>query len=365
MNETISMKEINYIDYDTEFNAEFLKKVEIPEDSPKWNLRNIIEKMDHKNINTIFERREYVNLNIKEINILKSFIKSMDLHESKSQQDKSDKTIKEIINNILILPIDELVVYVCENQLNGLFNISTGYFNKEVYLGIGQGKNNISNSKCYSNDKFIEIYKKLIKMAFELYIPGVLNEEILNNIINYEILINKNKMDSVKRRDVMEAINIYKINDIKFKNFNFQNVINLILKKGEVKYLRDDIIFDEKKPLTFYSLIDQLFIEPNFRYYIIWCFLCQIGGYLFNELNDIKFELIQIIKGIKKQMTFNKKKIVLCNELIGHLISKEYLSFFDPTIKINTKIIIEYLKETFHKRLIQNRWMDEITKKKL
>jgi predicted metalloendopeptidase len=371
---------MNHTDYNEIFNSEFLNKVEIPEDTPKWNLRIIIEKEDHKIINNIFTKNSYVNLNSKEIDILKKFINSMDIHsgfhtekiinhdikdnKNDSDDDKSDHTIKEIINNIFKLKIEELLVFISENQINGIFNISTGFFNKEIYLGISEGKNNVSNTKLYKDKNFLETYKKIIKKSLELYLDKDISNELLDIIIQYELSINDNKLSSIKRREVHETINIYDIDEIKFENYNFKEVTNIIFKNADVKYLKNKIIFDEKKPFTYYNLIDKYLKEPNFRYYLSWCFLCQIGGYTFNKLNSIKFELIKIVKGINKQMNKEKKKVVISNELLGHLISKEYLSLIDHTIKPNIVIMVEYLKNTFRERLIKNTWMDKVTEAK-
>jgi predicted metalloendopeptidase len=358
---------MSQIDFNKLFNEEFLKTIEIPSDVPKWNIRLIMEKEDHKNINNILNKRIYNNLNEKEIDILKKFIESIDLHELNSRnniKDKSDNTIKEIINNILHLSIDNLLVFLNEIQLNGFFNISTGFFNGEIYLGVAQGKNNISNNLYYSNEKFIKTYKNIIKKCFELYFSEEISDKIIDTIFKYEIEIIKNKTPSVKKREVIESINIYDINEIKFKNFDLKNIINLILKKANVKYPKNKIIFDEKNPFTFYNLLDNFLIEPEFRYYLVWCFLHQIGSYTTNKLNNYKFEILKIIKGIVKQTDFGKKKIQVCNELIGHIISKEYLSLIDPKIKLNIEIIIVYIKKSFRNRLLNNTWMDSETKKK-
>ena len=290
---------MSQIDFNKLFNEKFLENIEIPADVPKWNIRLIMEKEDHKNINNIFNKNSYNNLNEKEIDVLKKFIESIDLCELNSRNninDNSDNTIKEIINNILHLPIEELLIYINEIQLNGIFNISTGYFNGEIYLGISQGKNNISNNTCYIDDTFIDIYKKIIKETFELYFAEKISEKILESIIQYELEIIKNKIPTVKRREVLESINIYDINEIKFKNYDFKKVIEILLKKGNIKYPKNKIIFDEKMPFNFYSLIDKFLVEPEFRYYISWCFLNQIANYTFGKLNKIKFELTKIIK---------------------------------------------------------------------
>jgi acetolactate synthase small subunit len=257
---------MSQIDYNKLFNENFLKNIEIPDDVPKWNIRLIMEKEDHKNITNIFNKNSYNNLNKKEIDVLKKFIESIDLYEMNSRNniyDKSENTIKETINNILYLPIEELLIYINEIQLNGLFNISSGYFNGEIYLGVSQGKNNITNNTCYLDETFINIYKKIIKESFELYFVEKISEKILDKIIEYELEIVKNKIPTVKRRNVLESINIYDINEIKFNNYNFKKVIELLLKKANVIYPKNKLIFDEKMPFNFYSLIDKLGVTPT------------------------------------------------------------------------------------------------------
>jgi hypothetical protein len=122
---------------------------------------------------------------------------------------------------------------------------------------------------------------------------NIISNELLDNIIQYELSINDNKLSSIKRREVLETINIYDIDEIKFDNYNFKDVTNMICKNADVIYAKNKIIFDEKKPFNYYNLIDKYLKEPNFRYYLVWCFLCQISGYTFNKLSNIKFKLIK------------------------------------------------------------------------
>jgi len=61
-------------------------------------------------------------------------------------------------------------------------------------------------------------------------------------------------------------------------------------------------------------------------------------------------------------MDFEKKIYSINNQLIGHLISKEYFINIDSNIKTEIKQYIEYIKKSFRERLINNTWMDNITK---
>jgi endothelin-converting enzyme/putative endopeptidase len=61
-------------------------------------------------------------------------------------------------------------------------------------------------------------------------------------------------------------------------------------------------------------------------------------------------------------MNFDKKTYGLNSQLIGHLISKEYFINIDPSIKDQIKQYIVYIKRSFQERLINNKWMDQITK---
>jgi putative endopeptidase len=358
---------MSFVDYNKLFNGKFLDTVQIPPDASKWHTRTPMEKEIHKNIYNILEKNKYTELNEKEVDILKKFVNSMNIYESNSRKnifDKSDNTIKEIINNIMYLPIEELLVLLNEFQISGLFNITCDYFNKEFYLCCYQGSNNISNEKCYSDKSFIKMYKNIIKESLELYFSSKISDNIIDKIIQYEIEISKNKLSSVKKREVIEIINIYDINEIVFNNYNFKKVINLIIEKANIQFSIKKLIIDEKKPLNFYLLLDKFLGEQEFRYYLGWSFLSSIGNLTFNKLSKYKFKLNQIIKGIEKPLDFEKKKIIICNEIIGHLISKEYLSLIDPKIKPNIKIMIEYIKKTFRNRLIKNKWMDSETKYK-
>jgi len=356
---------MSFIDYNKLFNGKFLETVEIPPDSAKWHTRTPMEKEIFKNIDNIINKNKYSELNDKEVDILKKFTNSINIHESNYRNnlpDKSNITIKQIINDILHLPIEELLVLLNEIQINGFFNITTEYFNQEIFLCCFQGANNISNNTYYDKKSFIETYKNIIKDSLELYFSDKISNKILDKIIQYEIDISKNKLPLVKKREITDIFNVYDINEFKFNNYDLKKVINIIFKKANIQYSLNKIICDEKKPYNFYLLVDKFLIEPEFRYYLIWCFLSKISNYTLDKLYNNKFKIIQIIKGIEKQIHFEKKKILLCNEFIGHIISKEYLNLIDPKIKPNIQIMIEYIRKTFRNRLIKNKWMKIETK---
>ena len=61
-------------------------------------------------------------------------------------------------------------------------------------------------------------------------------------------------------------------------------------------------------------------------------------------------------------MDFEKKIYTLNNQLIGHLISKEYIINIDPTVETQIKLYIKYIKRSFKERIYDNKWMDTKTK---
>jgi hypothetical protein len=122
---------MSFIDYNKLFNGKFLETVEIPPDSAKWHTRTPMEKEIFKNIDNIINKNKYSQLNDKEVDILKKFTNSINIHESNYRNklpDKSDITIKQIINDILHLPIEELLVLLNEIQINETIEANIPYY---------------------------------------------------------------------------------------------------------------------------------------------------------------------------------------------------------------------------------------------
>lgn len=343
-------------DYFNIINGEFLNKLKIKDDDVGAGIKEYLLLKDRKDVETIITKEKYENLNEYEMIILKKMYISI----IKYNDDENTLFMTKKIKELLTVSNEELLKFFIINKFSGLFCIETFYFNSQMYFGMSQGKNNISNSNFYKDPRFLKIYFDIIKSIMNIYVK--VDDKIIQKIIDYELKLHESKMTNDERRNVKETINICKISNIKFTNFNFEKLINLIL--NGVKYSRDDIIIDEKEPFKYYSKIDEYFKDPDFKYYLIWCMLNEFSTFTFGKANDYKFQLLMITRGLKKKNEFNKKKIDIMNLLLGHLISKEYYSLIDPEIKPRMYKMIDYLKSSFRQRLNNNKWMDLETKKK-
>jgi hypothetical protein len=342
-------------DYFNIINGEFLNKLKIKDDDVGAGIKEYLLLKDRKDVETIITKEKYENLNEYEMIILKKMYISI----IKYNDDENTLFMTKKINELLTVSNEELLKFFITNKFSGLFCIETFYFNSHMYFGMSQGKNNISNSNFYKDSRFLKIYFDIIKSIMNIYVK--VDDKIIQKIIAYELKLHESKMTNDERRNIKETINICKISNIKFTNFNFEKLINLIL--NGVKYSRDDIILDEKEPFKYYSKIDEYFKDPDFKYYLIWCMLNEFSTFTFGKANDYKFQLLMITRGLKKKNEFNKKKIDIMNLLLGHLISKEYYSLIDPEIKPRMYKMIDYLKSSFRQRLNDNKWMDLETKK--
>ena len=342
-------------DYFNIINGEFLNKLKIKDDETGAGIKEYLLLKDRKDVETIITKQKYEKLDEKEIIILKKMYISI----IKYNDDENTVFMKKKINELLMVSNEELLEFFIKNKFAGLLYIEAFYFNNEMFFGMSQGKNNISNSNLYKDARFIKIYFDIIKSIMNLYVT--VDDKIIQKIIDYELKLYELKMTNADKRNIKETINIFKMSDIKFANINFEKLIKLLL--NENKYLRDDIIIDEKQPFQYYSKIDEYFKDSDFKYYLIWCMLNEFSTFTFGKANDYKFQLLVITRGIKKKNEFNKKKIDIMNLLLGHLISKEYYSLIDPEIKPRMYKLIDYLKRSFKQRLEDNKWMDPQTKK--
>lgn len=335
-------------------NGDFLNNLEIRPDETGNGVKEFILLKDRKDIEKIITASKYKNLSEDEAIILKKMYISM----IKYNDLENINFLKKKIEELLKLSNDELLSFFLRNKFPGLFEVETFFFNKEMYIGISESKNNISNSTHYQDSNFIQIYKDIIKSIMNLYIP--VDDKIIEKIVNFEIKLNESKLEMSEKRNIKESVNIFKISSIKFLNFNLEKLIKLLL--NGIKYLKDEIIIDSKEPFKYYRQIDTFLKDPDFKYYLIWCILNETSTYTFGRANDYKFELLKITRGIKKKNDFDKKKIDIMNLLLGHLISKEYYSLIDSKIKPRMYKLISYLKKSFKDRLKENKWMDSETK---
>ena len=345
-------------DYYNIINDPFLKNIQLKDDESLINISTFRYQEDKKLIDDIIKKESYKYLNEKEIKILKKFNSSIHNFDDKTNV----KYMKDKISNLINLSNEELLVFCIKNRTGGLIDVDTLLYNGSKFLYFSQGKNNISNHKLLKDDIFKIKYKTIIKDILKDYID--LSDKDMDNtvdkIIAYEILLDKNKLSNSERRDVSQVFNKYTISDVKFKNINFNKLINIILNKQVESSL--SVYFDTVLPNDYYKAIDDYLSDPKFKYYIIWSIILEFSAISIGSLYNKIFELVKIIKGVKKMMDFEKKVYNLNSQLIGHLISKEYFINIDLTVKDQIKQYILYVKKSFRERLINNKWMDKITK---
>jgi len=344
------------IDYFNIINGNYLNNITIKDNESIINVSSLRYTNDYITINNIINKTTYKYLNDKEIKILKTFNESILGYN----EEKNLNYLKELILRLKNSSINELFEFCLKNDINGIINIDVLLFNRSSTLYVSQSKNNISNINLYKDPKFISKYSKIIKDIMSFFIP--VTDIQVSSIINFEIELCKNRLSIAERRNIKDTVNKYKINDIKFKNLNFHQIINKLTESISNRYTVTDVYFDEKMPFKYYNKIDSFLEDPNFILYILWCIILELSIVSFGELYLKIFELIKLIKGIKKKIEFEKKVYNLMNMFVGHIISKEYYSLIDPNIKPRIKTMIGFIKSAFRIRLIENKWMDNKTR---
>jgi predicted metalloendopeptidase len=275
-------------DYFNIINGNFLDKLQIKDDDTGAGIKEFLLLKDRNDVENIITKEKYEKLNEFEILILKKMYISI----IKYNDAENNAFLSKKINELLSVSNEELLVFFLKNKFSGLFSLETCYFNSSMYIGISEGKNNISNSNYYEDSEFLKIYFDIIKSIMNLFIK--VDDKIIKKIIDFEVNLYKLKMTNDQKRNIKEIINIYKISEVKFQNFNFQKLLKMIL--NDITYERDDIILDEKSPSNFYTYVDSCFKDSDFKYYLIWCMLSEIYTYTFGTAKDLKFKLIMITK---------------------------------------------------------------------
>jgi len=346
---------INYMkDYFYIINDAFLKKVKLNDDDSVINISTIRYKKDKQLIDDIINKKSYKYLNEKEINILKKFNNSIVNYN----EENNLSYLKSILNNLLNSNIEEFIAFALKNRVKSILTIDTLFYNGSTYLNVSQGKNNITNTKLLENSEFLEKYKLIIKKIMNNFL--ICDDKLVEKIVYYDVNFYRARLSNSDRRDIQKNFKKYSVNDIKYNNIDFHKLIKVILNDTNVNI--NEIIYEGVFNSNFYTFFDESLKDPDFRYYIIWSYLIETSLISFGKLYDEIFELIKIVKGVKAKVLIDKKKYILNNYFIGHLISKEYFINIDPSVKINIKKYIMYIKKAFKIRLHDNAWMDPITK---
>ena len=350
------MKDYFYI-----INNDFLNKFNLNDDQSTINISTLKYKKDKQLIDDIINKDKYIYLNQKESTIIKKFNNAINNYDD----NKNLAYLKDIINKLLSNNNEELLVYALKNRINSILGIDVILHHGKNYLYISQGKNNIINTKLFKNKDFLIKYREIIMNIMNNFIE--FDVDMATEIVNYDILFANSRLSKSNRRNLDKIFQKYNINDIKFNNINFYNFINLLLNNNQPNSVSindiQELIFEDNINTNFYINFDECLKNNNFKYYIIWCILIEASLSSFGKLYDQIFDLIKITRGIKNKMNSNKKKFFLNNLFIGHIISKEYFIYIDPSVKINIKKYIKYIRTALKSRLQSNSWMDPITKK--
>lgn len=341
-------------DYFYLINNHFLEKIKLKDDESTINISTFRYNDDKMLIDNIINKNTYTYLNDKEVRTLKKFNSAITNYKDKENL----LYIKSIIDNLLNVSIEELLVFLIKNRVSSVLGIDTILSKGTNFLYISQGKNNISNPKLFKDVKFIHKYKKIIKDIMSNFLN--ISDKIVDQIVEYDIKLYNSRLSNSDRRDIHKTFNKYDIGNVKFQNYDFQKFIYLLLKDVNIKI--NEVIFEDKIKSEFYTFVDNSIKNPNFRYYLIWSILIETSLISFGKLYDQIFDLIKILRGVKRKMSFDKKIYFLNNYFMGHLISKEFFINIDPSVKNNIKKYIRYLKAAFKVRLNNNTWMDDLTK---
>ena len=277
-------------DYFYLLNNEFLKNIKLKDDESSLNVSSFRFTQDKKLIDEIVNKSDsYKYLNEKEVKILKSFNLSMNNYDDELNLNY----IKNSMDKLLKSSNEDILAFCIKNRVQGVFMFDIIKYEGSNFLYINQGKNNISNITLYRDSKFLIRYQEIIKDILSLFIT--IDDSTVKKIVDFEIKVFESRLSNTDRRDV-----------------------------GTIEYKNPYLLSEDTNDKKYYQFIDGLLGDPDFKYYILWCIILETSLISFGKLNDKVFELIKIIKGIKKKMSKDKKMYHLNNMFLGHLISKEY-----------------------------------------
>ena len=347
-------------------NYKWLNKNNIPEDDVSINNFTIL-----KNDTNI----KLINL-LKSTNLIDNYKKLLIIFKqglnfnNKININASINILNNIIKPIILSKnTDELFNILINYELKFGFNFPLNIniqsdFNDSSYniLHITSGKLGLPDRDYY----FLKS-KKEYRKAYKKFILAYANA--FNYKINYKIIYFIEKILAYKIYTKTEKRNTKILNNtihyddfiIKYPNLKFIiNIFNKVNKKPGILNLIN---------LEYIKFFNDLIPNINIKYwkiYFIFKILLEFNNYINLEIKEIYFNFYyKKILGIKKTKSIEEQSLEIVKQLLGELLGGLYVTkYFNKESKNQVLYMFNYIKKTLESYLINNDWMEQITKEK-
>lgn len=351
-------------------NGEWLKKAVIPEDRPRiGGFTDLVIGVEDTLIKDFNELKDPKDVQMKEFlkyyNMTKDFktrnkdgLKDIKKYIEKIEKLKDFSDLQELNKEWTLKGFDLLYDFsVYPDMSDATTNV--------LYLGI---PSIILPEKGYYDEnnedgkRLIEVYKGMLDKILDIYsYSKEEKEKLINNTITFDKMMAKYIKTSVELADypklnnprTMEEVNKYS------KVLNFEKIVFELIEAKPEKIIVEQPVF--------YEAYNEFVNENNFELIKSWLIIKLILG----ESSNLTSELKQLggiygraLSGTSKELPIKKYAYYHATSMFSEVISVYYgEKYFGKLAKKDVKEMVESMIKVYEKRLNENTWLKEETRK--
>lgn len=351
-------------------NGEWLKKAVIPEDRPRiGGFTDLVIGVEDTLIKDFNELKDPKDVQMKEFlkyyNMTKDFktrnkdgLKDIKKYIEKIEKLKDFSDLQELNKEWTLKGFDLLYDFsVYPDMSDATTNV--------LYLGI---PSIILPEKGYYDEnnedgkRLIEVYKGMLDKILDIYsYSKEEKEKLINNTIAFDKMMAKYIKTSVELADypklnnprTMEEVNKYS------KVLNFEKIVFELIEAKPEKIIVEQPVF--------YEAYNEFVNENNFELIKSWLIIKLILG----ESSNLTSELKQLggiygraLSGTSKELPIEKYAYYHATSMFSEVISVYYgEKYFGKLAKKDVKEMVESMIKVYEKRLNENTWLKEETRK--
>ncbi|WP_277287334.1 M13 family metallopeptidase [Sneathia sanguinegens] len=351
-------------------NGEWLKKAVIPEDRPRiGGFTDLVIGVEDTLIKDFNELKDPKDVQMKEFlkyyNMTKDFktrnkdgLKDIKKYIEKIEKLKDFSDLQELNKEWTLKGFDLLYDFsVYPDMSDATTNV--------LYLGI---PSIILPEKGYYDEnnedgkRLIEVYKGMLDKILDIYsYSKEEKEKLINNTITFDKMMAKYIKTSVELADypklnnprTMEEVNKYS------KVLNFEKIVFELIEAKPEKIIVEQPVF--------YEAYNEFVNENNFELIKSWLIIKLILG----ESSNLTSELKQLggiygraLSGTSKELPIEKYAYYHATSMFSEVISVYYgEKYFGKLAKKDVKEMVESMIKVYEKRLNENTWLKEETRK--
>lgn len=351
-------------------NGEWLKKAVIPDDRPRiGGFTDLVIGVEDTLIKDFNELKDPKDVQMKE------FLKYYNMTKDFKTRNKDGlKDIKKYIEKIEklkdFLDLQELNKEWTLKGFDLLYDFSvypdmSDATTNVLYLGI---PSIILPEKGYYDEnnedgkRLIEVYKGMLDKILDIYsYSKEEKEKLINNTIAFDKMMAKYIKTSVELADypklnnprTMEEVNKYS------KVLNFEKIVFELIEAKPEKIIVEQPVF--------YEAYNEFVNENNFELIKSWLIIKLILGEssnLTSELKQLGGIYSRALSGTSKELPIEKYAYYHATSMFSEVISVYYgEKYFGKLAKKDVKEMVESMIKVYEKRLNENTWLKEETRK--